>query len=105
MSYGKNTDEYKTLKKNFSKLSATLAGVIDSVCGQLMDKGLITSDQRDEASNSMIGARKRASDLASLLLNKVEQDKKNSQKLIGVLKEDPETFGPLLKHMGVGDSK
>lgn len=95
------------LKKNFSKLSAALAmkGVIDSVCGQFMDEGLITSDQRDEVSNGMIGAKKRASDLASLLLNKVEQDTKNFQKLIGVLQEDPDTFGALLKHMGVAECK
>ena len=107
MPNGKNTHEYITLKANFSKLSAALAmkGVIDSVCGQLMDVGLINGDQRDEVSNGMIGAKTRASDLVSLLLNKVEQDTKYYKKLTGVLQQDRDIFGTVLEHMGVTDGE
>ena len=107
MSYGRNTKEYQRVKTSFPNLSAALAmeGVIDLVCGRLVAKGLINNDQRRKASNGMIDANTRASDLTSLLLNKVEQNKKNFQTLVQVLQQDRDTFGPVLEHMGVTDGE
>ena len=105
MPYGKNTQEYRVVQKNYPKLSGAIAGVIDWVCERLLAEGLITDSQKAEASNGMISANKRASDVTALLLNKVEQDAQNFQTLIGVLQQDKDTFGTVLKHMGVTDGK
>ena len=107
MPYGKNTPEYRTVKESFPQISAALAmkGGIDSVCDSLLGVGLINNDQKAEANNNLIGAKKRASDLASLLLNKVEQDTKNFYKLIGVLQQERDIFGSVLEHMQVSDGE
>ena len=103
MPYGKNTEEYRIVQKNYPKLSNAIAGVIESVSEVLLAEGLITSGQKAEATNGMIAAKKRASDVTGLLLDKVEQDSKNFQTLIGVLQQDTDTFGTVLGHMGVTD--
>ena len=105
MPRGKNTKEYQTVKKNFPNLSGAIAGVVNWVCERLLAEGLITDGQKAEASNGMIPANKRASDVTALLLNKVEQDAQNFQTLVGVLQQDMDTFGTVLKHMGVTDGE
>ena len=105
MPYGKNTPEYQTVKKYNPQISSAMMGVLDSVCEQLLAEGLITSDQNNEARNDKIGARKRAGDLVSWILNKMEQDSQNFQILVKVLQKDPDTFQTVLKHMGISDGE
>ena len=75
------------------------------MCGDLLAEGLITNDQKDEARNDKISAKKRAADLVSLILNKVEQDTQNFKKLVVLLKQDLDTFDTVLKHMGISDGE
>ena len=105
MPHGKSTQEYQIVKENYPKTSDAIAGVIDWVCPRLLAEGLITHGQKIEACNGMIPAGKRASDVTDLLLNKVEQDAQNFQTLVGVLQQDMDTFGTVLKHMGITEGK
>ena len=105
MPHGRNTQEYRIVRKNYSYLSDVIAGVIDWVCERLLAEGLITDGQKAEASNSFIPAEKRALDVTGLLLNKIEQDVKNFKTFIEVLQQDLDTFGAVLGHMGVTDSE
>ena len=105
MPRGKNTQEYRIVQKNYPDISDAIAGVIDWVCQRLLAEGLITGGQKAEACNGMISASKRASDVTGLLLKKVEQDAQNFQTLVGVLQQDMDTFGTVLKHMGVSEGK
>ena len=103
MPRGMNTKEYQTVKKAFPSLSDAIArqGIIEWVCGRLFAEGLITDVQRAEASNKFVAAASRASTITGLLLNKVEQDAKYFQTIIGVLQQDTDTFGTVLKQMGI----
>ena len=105
MPRGKNTQEYRMVKKNNPNVSDAIAGVIDWVCQRLLAEGLITDRQKTDACNGMISADNRASVVTGLLLKKVEQDAKNFQTLVGVLQQDMDTFGSVLKHMGVTEGK
>ena len=105
MPRGKNTQEYRIVQKNYPNISDAIAGVIDWVCQRLLAEGLITDGQKAEACNGMIATSKRASYVTGLLLSKVEQDAQNFQILIGVLQQDMDTFGTVLKHMGRGVSE
>ena len=102
---GRNTHGYKTLKKNFSKLSKAMEKDLKSVCDVLVDESLITSGQRDKVMNPRNDVGERASNLASVLLNKVDQEENNFHKLIGVLQSLPETFEDFLKNMGVDNGE
>ena len=101
MAFGKNTKEYQTVKKNYPSLSNAMASVIEWACERLLAAGLITDGQKDAASNGLINAKNRASTVTGLLLNKVEQDTKYFQMLVDVLQQDLDTFGTVLKQMGV----
>ena len=103
MASGKNTKEYQTVKKNYPSLSNAMASVtvIEWACERLLAAGLITDGQKDAASNGFINAKNRASTVTGLLLNKVEQDIKYFQMLVDVLQQDLDTFGTVLKQMGV----
>ena len=105
MASGKNTEEYRKVKKSFAKISAAIAGVIGPTCNELLSVGLITNGQKEAARNGMIGASDRASDLVSLILNKVDQDSQNFYTFVEVLKGDLETFQTVLDHMGVSTGK
>ena len=107
MQHGKNTEEYQAIKNSLPYLSDAIAGIIDSssMCEKLFASGLITSGQKADASIGMVGAKKRASDITTILLNKVDQDAKNFQMLVGVLQQYHDTFGTVLKHMSVTDGE
>ena len=101
MATGKNSPEYQKVKESFPKLTKAISGVTRLTCDYLLAAGLITNGQWAKAKNGMIDANDRASDLVSLILNKVEQDEKYFYTFIDVLKEDLDTFQPVLNHMGV----
>ena len=105
MQSGKNTQEYQKVKKSFPKLTAAIAGVIGRISGELLAAGLITSGQKEKAGNSTRDASDRASDLVSLILSKIEQDSQNFYAFVDILKEDLDTFQPVLNHMGVSTGK
>ena len=101
MPSGKNTQEYQKVKKSYAKISAAIAGVIDSTSNELLAVGLITNGQKAAAGNVMIAASNRASDLALLILNKVQEDSKNFYTFVEVLQGDLGSFQTVLDHMGV----
>ena len=101
MATGKNSPEYQKVKKSFPKLTKAISGVIGPTCDYLLAAGLITNGQKAKAKNGMIDANDRASELVSLILNKVEQDEKYFYTFVDVLKEDLDTFKTVLNHMGV----
>ena len=105
MSSGKNTQEYQKVKKSFPKIAAAIAGVIGPTSNELLAAGLITNGQKEKARNSTRDADDRASDLVSLILNKIEQDSQNFYAFVRVLKEDLDTFQTVLDHMGVSTGK
>ena len=104
MPHGRNTNEYRIVKKNYPYLSDAIAGVIGWVCPRFLAEGLITESQKAEACNDRNPANARASAVTGLLLNKVEQDAQNFQTLVGVLRQDVDTFGVVLRQMGVADT-
>ena len=101
MSCGKNTKEYQTVKKSYPDLSDAIASVIEWASERLLAKDLITDGQKDAANNGFVSAKNRASTVTGLLLSKVEQDTKYFQMLVDVLQQDMDTFGTVLKQMGV----
>ena len=105
MSSGRNTQEYQKVKKSFPKIAAAIAGVIGPTSNELLAAGLITNGQKEKARNSTRDADDRASDLVSLILNKIEQDSQNFYAFVRVLKEDLDTFQTVLDHMGVSTGK
>ena len=100
MSSGTNTKEYRRVRENYPDLSDAIAGVIDWVCPRFVAKGLITEGQKDEACIDKNPANARASKVTGLLLNKVQQDVRNFQTLIGVLQNNKTAFGVVLRQLG-----
>ena len=105
MASGKNTDEYKTIKKSFAKLSAAISPVLSSTADQLLSTDLINNSQKQKAKNPNTDANDRASELMSLILTKIDQDSSNFYKFVDVLKEDLDSFKTVLAHMGISDGK
>ena len=101
MPRGKNTDEYRKVKKSYPDLSNAIAKDIDSVSERLLSEGLITDGQKDAAISGHATAKNRASTVTGLLLSKVEQDTKYFQTIVSVLQQDTVTFGTVLEQMGV----
>ena len=100
MAHGRNTNEYRIVKKNYPYLSDAISGVIGWVCPRFLAEDLITESQRAEACNDRNPANARASAVTGLLLNKVEQDAQNFQTLVGVLRQDMDTFRVVFKADG-----
>ena len=95
---GKNTREYQRLRKCNAKLRRVFLDTIgDGICAELVSRGLINDDQSRRVRISSDGA----SDLVSLLLNRVDQDSKNFYKLIDVLEHDrePTTYTTVLQDL------
>ena len=101
MPRGKNTHEYRTVKKSYPDLSDAIAKVIEWASEKFLSEGLITDGQKDAAINGFVSAKNRASTVTGLLLSKVEQDTKYFQTLVSVLQQDVDTFGTVLEQMGV----
>ena len=87
--------------KNYPNLSDAIASNIEWTCERLLAADLITDGQRDAGRNGFVDAKNRASTVTGLLQNKVEQDTKYFQMLVDVLQQDLDTFGMVLKQMGV----
>ena len=93
---GKNTREYQRLRKCNAKLRRAFLDTIgDGICAELVSCGLISDDQSRRVRKSSDGA----SDLVSLLLNRVDQDSKKFYKLIDVLDREPTTYSTVLQDL------
>ena len=82
---GKNTPEYRTLIRCGPELSNAVKLDISTLSGELLSKGLITSENRDNLTNPMISVGHRASELVSMVRTRVELDARNFHHFIDTL--------------------
>ena len=67
------------------ELSSDIKRDISELSGELLSKGLITAENRDNLTNTMISVGHRASELVSMIRTRVELDARNFHHFIDTL--------------------
>ena len=91
--------EYKTLKHHAANIQLELQNNLDRFSIVLVGKGLITPDQSIELRNRFHPESKRASDLVSWILRKVEQNVGCYYDFFDALKDESLYFGAFLRKL------
>ena len=97
MSSGKNTNEYRKLIEVTPALSALLTdGNVIALSQKLLTAGLISRANNGQMMNHFVDAEIRAAKLVSMVTTKVELNKQNFYKFLEILKEEKDTYSPIL---------
>jgi hypothetical protein len=83
---GTSTPEYQLFQTNYSALSSGIGQAVETVAERCLEKGLISAGNLAKAKNREKTELERASDLALLLIGRVEQRAKDFYLILDVLK-------------------
>ena len=91
--------EYETLKSHAANIQLELQDNLDRFSIVLVSKGLITPELSNELRNRLHPETKRAADLVSCILKKVQHNVDCFHILIGALKDESPYYNAILKKL------